>query len=206
MNLIYDKSIHTLRACAKILIVDDEEFDIINILRERKYDIYYKKDITYAIEAEPFDIIIIDIKGVASAVGGRMGGFAVAEEVKQRYPAKQVWCYSASAVKQEIASKMNKIDGYIGKDTEIDTWCEKLDRIITTFCSEEYQVKVLEDQLRLCNVSDSNITRIIAEYKSNLETKNFNSVIDMITGLVDNGKSVFSLIRSIYSFIEHFAP
>ena len=45
----------------RILIVDDEKFDIVQILRERKYDIYYKKDITYALEAEPFDIIIIDM-------------------------------------------------------------------------------------------------------------------------------------------------
>lgn len=47
IKLVYDNNIHTLRSRIKILIVDDEKFDIVQILRERKYDIYYKKDITF---------------------------------------------------------------------------------------------------------------------------------------------------------------
>lgn len=45
INLIYDRNIHTLRSKVKILIVDDEEFVLINILKERKYDIYWNCEI-----------------------------------------------------------------------------------------------------------------------------------------------------------------
>lgn len=37
IKLVYDNNIHTLRSRIKVLIVDDEEFDIVQILRERKY-------------------------------------------------------------------------------------------------------------------------------------------------------------------------
>lgn len=205
IKLVYDNNIHTLRSRIKILIVDDEEFDIVQILRERKYDIYYKKDMTYALEAEPFDIIIIDIKGVGSALGGNMGGFAVAEEIKQRYPAKQVICYSASVVMNEVLSKLVKIDGYISKDTGVDAWCEKLDGIITTYCSRDYQINKLREQLKACNVSEENIANVVKEYNDNLEGKNFTSVINRITSLVDNPKVLFSLIKFIYSSVEYFA-
>ena len=97
INLIYDRNINTLRSKVKILIVGDEEFVLINILKERKYDIYWKKDITYAVEAEPFDIVVIDIIGIAKSLGSGMGGFAIAKE----------------------------IDGYISKDTDLDKWAEK---------------------------------------------------------------------------------
>lgn len=205
INLVYDNNIHTLRNRIKILIVDDEEFDIVHILQERKYDVYYKKDIIYALEAEPFDIIIIDIKGVASALGGTMGGFTVAEEIKKRYPAKQVFCYSASVINQEIASKLIHLDGYIRKDTDVDEWCQKLDGIITTYCSRDYQIKKLREQLQACNVSEENISNVITEYKNNLDGKNFTSVIDQLTALIDNSKVLFSLIKFIYSSVEYFA-
>lgn len=204
MKLIYDKNIRTLRSKVKILIVDDEPFEIIDMLNERKYDIYYKKDITYAIEAEPFDIVIVDIRGIASALGSSMGGFTVAKEVKEHYPVKQVWCYSGSTIKSEVASRIKEIDGYISKDTDIDQWCEKLDNIIHKYCSEEYQVDILEKQLKACSVSEEDIKRVIKEYKSNLENKNFGSVIEMITTLVGDGKSVVDFVKLIYSYIEHY--
>ena len=39
IKLVYDNNIHTLRSRIKVLIVDDEEFDIVQILRERMGDI-----------------------------------------------------------------------------------------------------------------------------------------------------------------------
>lgn len=204
LNLIYDRSMPVLRGKVKILIADDEAFDIVDMLKERKYDIYYKKDITYAIEAEPFDIVIIDIHGIASALGSAMGGFAVAEEIKKYYPAKQVWCYSGNVINDAVASKINRINGYIAKDTDIDQWCEKLDQIIATYCSDDYQVEILKNQLKLCGISEQDISRVVNEYRANIEQKNFGSVIELLTSLVDNGKILIGLIKLIYSYVEHF--
>lgn len=205
MNLIYDRNIHTLRNKVKILIVDDEDFDLIDILRERKYNIYCKRDISYAIEAEPFDIVVIDIKGVAKALGSGMEGFAIAKEIKTRYPSKQVWCYSGSLIKPEVSEKLKEIDGYIQKDTELDKWAEKLDGIIERYCSNEYQEEVLVGQLRRYQVSEPEITKILAEYKIGLEMKNFNGVTEMLPQLISSGKCVIEIVNLIYSFAKLFA-
>lgn len=187
-NLVYEKNIHTLRERVKVLIVDDEPFDIVQILRDAKYDVYYKKDITYAIEAEAFDIIIIDIVGVAPALQSGMEGFAIAEEIKTRYPAKQVWCYSGKTINSAVASRLKHIDGYFNKDIDIDQWREKLDGIIEKYCSDDYQIDVLRSQLKKYGVSESDINLIIKEYENNHEAKNFNSVIEQITGVLTSGK------------------
>lgn len=205
MNLIYDRNIHTLRTKIKILIVDDEEFDLINILKERKYDIYYKKDISYAIEAEPFDIIVIDIKGIAKALGSGMEGFAIAREIKTKYPSKQVWCYSGCVIKQEISERLKEIDGYISKDTDLDNWAEKLDGIIETYCSKEYQEEVLRQQLRKYHVEEQEIAKIIKEYNSSLDKKNFNELTEMLPQLISSGKYVIEIVNLIYSYLEIFA-
>lgn len=204
INLVYERNIHTLRRRVKILIVDDENFDLVQILEDAKYDIYYKKDIKYTIEVEAFDIVIIDILGVAPALQSSMEGFAMAEEIKKRYPAKQVWCYSGKTVNPAVASRLKNIDGYIPKDTDIDQWRDKLDRMIETYCSDDYQIKVLRTQLEKYGVRETDINRVIEEYKKNHEAKNFNSVIDMISGLITSGKQVLELIKLIYSFAEQY--
>lgn len=205
LNLIYDNNIHNLRQKVRILIVDDEHFDIIDLLRERKYDIYYIKDITYAIEAEPFDIVIIDILGIGKAIGSGMEGFAVAKEIKKRFPAKQVWCYSGSVIKQEISAQLQEIDGYIPKDTELDKWVEKLDSIISRYCSKEYQEDVLREQLKKCGVDHKDIEKIICEYRAGREGKNFNNFTNILPEYIKSGKYVIELIKLIYSFASLFA-
>lgn len=205
INLIYDRNIHTLRSKVKILIVDDEEFVLIDILKERKYDIYWKKDITYAVEAEPFDIVVIDIIGIAKTLGSGMGGFTIAKEIKTRYPSKQVWCYSGSVIKPEISEKLKEIDGYISKDTDLDKWAEKLDGIINRYCSKEYQEEVLTGQLRKLQISEGEISQILEEYKKGVESKNFNGITDVLSTLISSGKNVIEIVKLIYSFAELFA-
>ena len=75
-----------------------EDIDIYKTLESRKYDVYYKKDMSYAIEAEPFDIVIMDIKGVGSSRQSKSGGLSLACEVKGRYPLKKVGCCSVSRI------------------------------------------------------------------------------------------------------------
>lgn len=205
MNLIYDRNIHTLRSKVKILIVDDDDFDLISILTDRKYDIYYKQDISYAIEAEPFDIIVIDIVGIGKALGSGMEGFAIAKEIKMRYPAKQVWCYSGSIIKPEISEQLTEIDGYIKKDTDLDRWAEKLDGIIATYCSKAYQAKVLRDQLQKYNVDDKDIDIVMKAYEKGVDGKNFGVVMELLPQLISSGKCVIEIINLIFTFAKLFA-
>lgn len=90
-------------------------------------------------------------------MGSGMEGFAVAKEIKTRYPAKQVWCFSGQVINPKISEHLKEIDGYIPKDTDLDTWVEKLDSIITTYCSKDYQEDVLKAQLKKCGLNNEEI-------------------------------------------------
>lgn len=157
------------------------------------------------IEAEPFDIIVIDIVGIGRAMGSGMEGFAVAKEIKTRYPAKQVWCFSGQVINPKISEHLKEIDGYIPKDTDLDTWVEKLDSIITTYCSKDYQEDVLKAQLKKCGLNNEEIEQIMQEYKNSIECKNFNSFTDSLPKIINSGKNVIEIIKLVYSFAELFA-
>lgn len=114
LEMIEGSNISSLRKKTKILLVDDESDDIYQVLKERQYDVYYKNDMTYAIEAEPFEIVIMDIRGVAQRLQSSMEGFTLACDVKKKYPLKKVCCYSGTT-NAEITNQLTdkKIDSFL---------------------------------------------------------------------------------------------
>ena len=131
LEMLEKNNISNIRKRIKILVVDDETDDIYQVLKERQYEVYYKNDMNYAVEAEPFEIVVMDIKGVAKRLQSNMEGFALACEVKHKYPLKRVCCYSGS-IHKEISEKLtdNKIDAFFSKDMEMDKICDKIDKLI----------------------------------------------------------------------------
>ena len=53
-------------------------------------------------------------------------------------------------------------------------------------------------------IEEKNQTEVIKEYKKSLEVKNFNSVVELLSELIKNGKQVLGLIQMIYSFASLF--
>ncbi|MCS4570084.1 hypothetical protein FZ989_03615 [Clostridium perfringens] len=113
------------------------------MLSTRGYQVFYKEDIAYPIETEPFDIIVLDIKGVATRFGSNNEGFGFAKEVKMLYPNKIVLCYSGTS-DTKIMDQIKEIDDFIYKDRDIDSWASKLDFYIKKYSDVEYQWSVIE--------------------------------------------------------------
>ena len=53
-------------------------------------------------------------------------------------------------------------------------------------------------------MGEKDIDKVIKEYKKSLEVKNFNSVVELLSELIKNGKQVLGLIQMIYSFASLF--
>ena len=185
IELLEKSNIASLRKRTKILVVDDEDEEIYEVLKERQYDAYYKNDITYSIEAEPFDIILMDIRGVARRRKSNMEGVAIACEIKSKYPLKRVCCYSGS-VHQEISEQLadRKIDAFWVKD--IDKMCEKIDNLIMEYADVEKQWEVLREEMVKNKISEEDIRRIREAYFEGFKKGNFaelnivNSILTLI--------------------------
>lgn len=202
IKFLDDNNISKLREKVKILFVDDEEFEIVEQLKDRRYNIYYKSDIWYAIEAEPFDVIIMDIKGVAKRTKSSMEGFSLAEEIKRTYPEKQVYCYSGMVIMNEVAEKLNNIDGYIMKDTDIDKWTEKLDGIIRDCVDIDKRWEIIRDQLVKNNVNDTDIQMIHRDYKRIYKDGQIEPFMTSVFSLVKQAGTALSLVNSVFTLIS----
>ncbi len=205
LNIIADRNIQQLRSRVKILIVDDEEYGIVDILKERKYSIFYKNDIDYSIEAEPFDIIILDIRGIAKKMSSSMEGFAMAHEIKKVYPHKKVLCFSGAVIESGVAEKLSYIDGYIPKDNSPDQWADKLDEIIKNYVSIEYHQTVLENQLKSLSYNEDDIREISKEFANTFKNKSFDKLSNLLVDKIKNVEAVTSILGIVFNLLGIFS-
>lgn len=203
VNDIRNKDIVELRKKIRILIVDDEKYDIYDILKNRGYNIYYKQDINSVIEVEPFDITIFDIKGVAKEFASTYEGFGFAKEVKSIYPNKKVICYSGTSDKR-IMQEINKIDGFIDKDTDIDVWASRLDSYIKTYSSIDYQWSIIENQLYKKGLGKESVEELKKNYIKSIETESFVELKETFNLNIKDTKLYLEILNSIFSLIKIF--
>lgn len=203
LELIEKNNLSNIRKRIKILVVDDESEDIYNTLKERQYDVYYKNDMNYAVEAEPFEIIIMDIKGVAKRLQSSMEGFSLAGEVKQKYPLKRVCCYSGSIhaeISEQLADK--KIDAFFPKDMEMDKICEKIDRLILDYVDYKKQWEIIRKQLLDCNTRDEDIEMIHEAYTEGFENGNILLLSNTLIEKLKNGATMLNICSAVINLIK----
>lgn len=204
-KLIEKNNITSLRKNTTILVVDDEDDDLYQVLKERQYNVYYKEDMTYSLEAEPFQVVIMDIKGVAKRRKSSMEGFALACEIKKAYPLKKVCCYSGS-VHEEITQMLaeNSIDSFLMKDADIDKICEKVDKLIEEYANYEKQWDILYLELRHNNISESDIKKIREAYFEGFEKGNVSELNQVIMETLKSGTVVLNITNSILTLLKVF--
>lgn len=205
-ELLENNNIAALRKRIKILIVDDEYDSIYQVLKERQYDVFYKSDINYSIEAEPFDIIIIDIKGVAKRLRSNMEGFSLACEIKGKYPLKRVCCYSGSLypeISEQLANQ--KIDAFFVKDIDLDKICDKIDNMIMDYTDIKKQWEILRSEMVRNRIDESDINKIKKKYFDGFSRGNFRELNDIVMDTLKNGSVMLNTISSIITLIKVLA-
>lgn len=203
LELLEKNNLSNIRKRIKILVVDDESDDIYDILQERQYDVYYKDDMNYAVEAEPFEIVLMDIKGVASRRQSSMEGFSLACEVKRKYPLKRVCCYTGS-VHEEISEQLadKKIDAFFLKDMEMDKVCEKIDRLILDYVDYKQQWEIIRKQLIECKTDEQDIKHIQAAYEEGFTNGNFSQMNSVFMETIKNGTTMLNIFSAVINLIK----
>lgn len=206
IELLENNNIVSLRKKTKLLVVDDTDDDIYQVLKERQYDVFYKNDMTYSIEAEPFDIFLIDIRGVARRLRSSMEGFALACEIKGKYPLKRVCCYSGS-VYEEISEHLadKKIDAFFVKDMDIDKICSKIDNLILDYVNIEKQWEILRNEMVKSHVTETDIQKIKEIFFESFSTGNFIKLNDVIMSTLKNSTTLLNITSSILTLIKVLA-
>lgn len=104
-----------------ILFIDDEEFQVVQMLKNDGWKAVSRIDDPNSIRAQEIidsDVIFVDIIGVGKALGFKNQGIGLAAEIKRRYPLKRVVIYSGEEKHSVFDSDLHAVDNWLPKNAE----------------------------------------------------------------------------------------
>lgn len=116
-----------LMETTRILIVDDNDFSYLPMLRSSGYNVHQNKDVEDIHVAEGYHIIISDVDGVAQKMDPKDQGMAFIRQVGRAYPEKITGVYSGKTFK--IQEGLDNIMVF-QKDDDLEVWKDKIDELI----------------------------------------------------------------------------
>ena len=108
-----------LNKSMQILFVDDQKFDIVEVLKKAGWSNTKRvKDVTNldATDVKNSDVIFVDVNGVGCQLFPKDQGLGLAEAIKTKYPQKYIVIYSA--VSHHFHKALNVVDLVLEKNAD----------------------------------------------------------------------------------------
>lgn len=151
-----------------ILIIDDNEFEYLEILRNHGFSLTHSKDIDSIESVKAYEIILCDIKGVGKKFGSKYEGAHIIAEIRKKYPFKILIAYSALSHNPSYNSYFKLADDMMKKDSDSDEWIELLDYSIKKVTDVVMKWEKIRNYMIKKNISLFTITRLEDEYVTKL--------------------------------------
>ncbi len=143
-----------------ILVIDDNEFSYLELLRRHDFNIKQLNDIHDIQAVSSYDIVLCDIKGVGKHFGSPDEGGHLIQEIKKRYPFKILIGYSAKQHDPEFNRYFSLCDFIPKKDVGLDEWVDILDKAIADAVSPMNQWRAIHHQLVDMNIGSQQVVRL----------------------------------------------
>lgn len=183
-----------LRKNMDILIIDDEELNVSQGLKDSNFSMYHKQDIDNIKDVEPYEIILCDIRGVGKRFSEAFEGAFIIKEIKKNYPNKHVIAYTASQYDASYNTYLAEADNVIPKGTSLEDWIAILDDEIDKIVNPVHQWKLVREKLLKNDVSTIETARLESEYVRSFKEKDKKPLEKMAKQGADVVKSVMTQV------------
>lgn len=133
-------SINDLKIITFILFIDDEKFNVVNILKQSGWlNTVSCKDVDDldAQVVKQANIIFVDINGVGTKLQFKNQGLGLAGALKDKYPEKKIIIYSAETTGNRFDKVLQKVDYCLPKNAEPYEFVQ----LVNQFATEIYEKK-----------------------------------------------------------------
>ena len=169
----------------KILIIDDNEVPISSTLKSLEYVVSEEKDVKSPAEADRFDLILCDRRGVGKSLGSVSGGVFLAKKIKERYPFKPVILYSSSKFEIDDFEAVRTLDDVILDAPETDTFSNYVDDQVKDLLNPVLQWQKLHVELARRGFPARYIAKLEDDYVRQLcKTGKYSFSSEMFPGLL----------------------
>jgi DNA-binding response OmpR family regulator len=200
-----------LRKRARILVVDDDLTAFPHkLLQKEGYNVTYWKSVENVRELEngEYDIIVLDIHGIARAEVSGTGGLGILSHIKKYNPAQIIIAYSGQKYDLKHADFWNIADDYLGKPSSLLDCKQKIDSLLERKFTANYYAEVLRTLLRENGVDEKRIKKLeklVAAQKD--KTADVSpDVIARITGIAKDVASAAGVIVGVIVRLLHHSP
>lgn len=145
------------REDVKMVLIDDEQFPYLGLLKQHKFNIDTLNDVTSLTTLEAYDVILCDINGVGKNFSEKYQGAYLVKEIYKRYPFKIIISYTCLNFDARYNEYLKYADFSIKKDNESEEWVEKLDMAIDMVSNIEKRWIRIRDYLLDNNISLYNV-------------------------------------------------
>jgi hypothetical protein len=151
-----------------VLVIDDNEFEYLEHLKNHRFDITYFSDIQSIESAKEYEVILCDINGVGKIFDSKYEGAHVISELYKKYPFKTIIAYTGYTHDPTYNKFFRLADYVFKKDLDGDEWVENLDNAIESAVNPQKKWLKLRDFLIKNNVSLFEIVKLENEYVNNI--------------------------------------
>ena len=114
----------------KIGVIDNEPFDMMEVLQRHRFDIHECGDISSLDSLQAFDVLLCDIQGVGLKFNKTFQGAYLIKEIYKKYPFKVIIVYSGKPFDARYNDYLRYAEISIKKDASSEEWVEKLDKAL----------------------------------------------------------------------------
>jgi len=194
-----------IRKRARILVIDDDVKAFpYELLRKEGYNVQYWPKIEKLKDFVPgeYDVIILDIVGVAQALSEK-DGLGVLEYLKKSNPAQLVIAYSGKKYDLSQGKFWRLADDFLGKPSDLITCKEKIDSLLKThFTPQRYWLEV-EKILKDTGISEQDLKKVESVMLSVL-TKGKTPSLEVIKSYVKLGEQSLEIMEVLMKIIMRF--
>ncbi len=193
-----------LKKKVKILVVDDEQEQFpTKHLQESGYTIEWWREITpeklERMESGHFDIIFLDIKGIANKNISETDGLGIIKRLKTVNPFQIVIAFSGHSYDLSKTEFWRLADDTLAKPVTIIKAKELIDRIIEERITIEHYWRAIYAVLQKNGVSEKKIRKVEVLLVDMIENRNVNPyfILEKIHTTLQNSAAIVTLIEGI---------
>ena len=195
-----------LKKRTRIVVIDDEDSFPVSLFQTEGYAVdkwNIVKDYC-KLESGFYDIIILDIKGIAEQIS-EDDGIGVLVDLKSKNPAQIIISFSQFGYDLNKLKFFQLADENITKPSDFLKIKKIIDNLISNQFKPERYISTLNRLLSESNVSNKNIKRLnndIVKAINDKQKPNWNKSLDFIGDKSDLLKQSISLANTIFKFFQ----
>jgi len=199
-------NLEELKKRTRIVVIDDENTFPVSLFKNEGYSIdeWSKVEDYGKLQSGFYDIIVLDIKGVALHISSE-DGLGVLEDIKHYNPSQIIIAYSQHSFDLTKSKFWELADEKIAKPSDFLKMKRIIDELIATKFNPQRYIDTLFSLLRSNNVNERDIKSFNQKlYTSIIEKREFNlpQTIDFINSKTELASKVITVTSTLLKFFK----